>query len=221
MGFHHPSGKILSGIDLEKGGTWLGLSTSGRFAMITNYRDPALIKPDALSRGNLVMDYLAGEMEAEEYLRQISLAAKNYNGFNFILGNLDNNPKLWYFSNISDETVKIPEGINGISNAFLNTPWPKMLRFKQAMQTAITGADISSQSLLKTLLDQQKAPENELPQTGIPLELEKVISSIFIETPNYGTVCSTVILIQHDGKAEIAEYVHQPQKTESHFTLNL
>jgi uncharacterized protein with NRDE domain len=183
----HP--QILAGRDLEADGTWLGMTRSGRFAALTNYRDPASHKPQAPSRGKLVADFLAGDTAIETYLDALDAAA--YNGFNLLLGD---GQKLVAFSNISMQRHDLLPGVYGLSNALLDTPWPKVGAGKTALSGALAALPDES-ALFRLLRDDMRHPDAALPATGVSLEWERLLSAAFIRSPDYGTRCSTVIKV--------------------------
>lgn len=198
----HPG--IIAGRDLEAGGTWMGMSRSGRISLITNYRDPKNIDPHAPSRGQLVSDFLAGKEQPEDYLKRISQDGKRYNGFNLIVGNVDD---LWYYSNYRDGVSDISAGLHGLSNHLLETPWPKVVRGKKKMADLLRLPVIHPDQLFDLLLDDGIASDENLPDTGIGLERERALSSMFIKTSGYGTRCSTVILVDKKDNALFSERV--------------
>lgn len=193
---------ILAGRDLEACGTWMGVNTSGKVSMLTNYRDPRNIDPQAPSRGQLVSDFLTNDQSPENYLHELQGNGKRYNGFNLIVGDMH---ELWYYSNYREGISNLSPGFYGISNHLLETPWPKVVRGKQKMETALKSAVIDPEDLFTILYDDERAPDNELPDTGLPLEREKALSSMFIKTHNYGSRCSTVILIDKSKQVLFAE----------------
>ena len=183
---------ILGGRDLEAGGTWMGMTRQGKIAMITNYRDPLHIDPNAPSRGNLVSDYLIDSVRPYDYLKSIQSRAKEYNGFNLLVGDVG---ELFYFSNYQDGIQKIQPGLHGLSNHLLETPWPKITRGKEKFKFLLRQEEITSQALLDVLYDDRQAADDQLPDTGVGTERERSLSSMFIKTGNYGTRCSTVVLV--------------------------
>ena len=193
---------ILSGIDLEKGGTWTGISQSGRMAFLTNYRDFSMHVENPESRGFLTRDFLTGNSHPEEYLKQLALQKSKYNPYNLVVGNIEN---LYYYSNISEEIVRLIPGIYGLSNALLDVPWPKVKRIKTELSEAINSSTIDVESLFKILENNALAMDGELPNTGIDFELEKSLSSIFIALETYGTRHETVITIHRSGQVEFYE----------------
>ena len=196
----HP--EILAGKDLKAGGTWMWVSKNRKWAALTNYRDIENIKNDAPTRGDLVPHFLKSKVSGYEYLLQLKKEAQKYNGFNLLVG--DEND-IFHYSNISDKITKIQPGIHGVSNALLNTPWPKLKRIKEILADKIQINDLSTASLFNLLKDKAKAAESQLPITGLSQELEKEMSSIFIDTKGYGTRCSTLLFINEIGEVKFAE----------------
>jgi len=187
--------KVLAGRDLQAGGTWMGVNTNGLVSMLTNYRDLKHIKDDAPSRGHLVSDFLIEEPSASSYLESIAHNGKAYNGFNLICGNAD---ELYYYGNYQTGVYEIPDGTHGLSNALLNTEWPKVVRGKQKLSKLIEQDQVIAERLFETLYDDLKADIIELPDTGVGLEMEEMLSPMFIKSPNYGSRCSTVLLVDQD-----------------------
>lgn len=195
----HP--RILAGRDLECMGTWLGVTRAGRFAALTNYRDPRERKTDAPSRGRLVSDFLVSCAKPREYLEQVAIEAPRYNGFNLLAGDIDG---VFYFSSRSGPVHKMPPGIHGLSNHLLDTPWPKVTLGKQRLQAALA-SEPNAETLLDLLYDREPAPEGELPDTGVGMESERVLSPALIVSPQYGTRSSTAVLFGEDGSVSFTE----------------
>lgn len=203
----HPD--LLAGKDLEAGGTWMGMhKAAGKLCLLTNYRDPANLKTDAPSRGGLVTGYLSGDVTTQQYLATIAPNAHRYNGFNIILGSLD---ELWYFSNQFKGGKKIPIGIYGLSNHLLNTQWPKTAKGKLKLKAILEETEIQPEFLFSALYDDQIAPDDQLPNTGIGLEKERMLSPMFIKSPVYGTRCSTVVLVDQKNKVLFAERTYNTE----------
>ncbi|MEX0719875.1 MAG: NRDE family protein [Balneolaceae bacterium] len=198
---------ILAGKDLEAGGTWMGIHKNGSWAAVTNYRDPSIIKENPPSRGELVLNYLRGNMQAMDYLQDVTTRASEYRGFNLLLWDESG---FYHYSNQSKIVSKIKAGIHGLSNAFLNTDWPKLKIAKSQLEQITRKGDIQKEALFQLLQNEQKAPENELPVTGIPQHLEKAVSSVFIKTESYGTRCSTLLLIDKEGMVDFTERSFKP-----------
>ena len=195
----HPH--ILAGRDLECMGTWLGVTRAGRFAAITNFRDARERNTDAPSRGQLVRDFLVSDQEPRAYLGSVALDAPQYNGFNLLAGDSD---AVFCFSSRTGSVQQLSPGIHGLSNHLLDTPWPKVERGKQRLQAALAG-EPSADALLDLLSDREPARESELPETGIGMELERVLSPALIVSPQYGTRASTAVLFGSDGSISFTE----------------
>jgi uncharacterized protein with NRDE domain len=209
--FWEDAPRVLAGRDLQEGGTWMGIDRAGRFAAITNYRDPASLKNNAPSRGGLISAYLCGNRSPDEYLANISPQAQLYNGYNFIVGD---RRELFTYSN-RGERQKLNPGIYGLSNHLINTPWPKVLRGKKLLAETLDKKGAALEAALFALLADRKIPaDHKLPDTGIGLEWERVLSSIFITSPGYGTRSSTIILINKNGRIKFVERVFDGQPQE-------
>ena len=193
---------LLAGKDLEAGGTWMGVTKDGKWSALTNYRDFSMHRENPPSRGELVLNYLKGEASPKSYLEGLQPRAKEYNGFNILVN--DEN-RLLHYSNYSDEITEIGAGVHGLSNALLNTPWRKLELAKADLKQAVDHEHLDKEELFALLRNDQPAPDEELPETGLPFELEKAVSSVFIKTDNYGTRCSTLLLIKNDGSTEFTE----------------
>lgn len=201
--FDHPS--ILGGRDLEASGTWMAVNKQGKISMVTNYRDISNINPNAPSRGQLVTDFLLNYDRPLDYLTQVEKKGKAYNGFNLVVGTAD---QLGYYSNYGKSVEELSPGLHGLSNHLLNTPWPKVVRGKEKMKVALSENDLKPAKLFELLSDDLTAPDDQLPDTGVGLERERMLSSMFIKSPNYGTRCSTVVLIDHSDNVYFSERVY-------------
>ncbi|MCL9685260.1 NRDE family protein [Legionella maioricensis] len=192
---------IFSGKDLVGGGTWLGVNKSGHFSLITNYRNPNLYDLLMQSRGLLAKNFLFESIHTtpSAYVKKIARVSNNYNPFNLVVGN---KAAITYYSNVINKTKKLTRNLYGISNHLLDTPWYKVLRakdlFNKLRDELITceAPDAIEKRLFSILEDKTLAPDNLLPNTGVSVELEKSLSSIFVNIPNqaYGTRSSTIIL---------------------------
>lgn len=196
--------QILGGRDLEAGGTWLGISKTGKISMVTNFRDFKNIKSHAPSRGHLVSDYLINNDSPERFLRKLEPQADAYNGFNLLTGTPET---IWYFSNYGDGIERLNPGVYGLSNHLLETPWPKVKKLKQRMN-GIIQARFTPADLFEGLYNEETAADELLPDTGIGLEKERALSSMFIKSPGYGTRSSTVILVDNDDHVTFTERVY-------------
>ena len=210
---------VLAGRDLKAGGTWLGITRSGRWAAITNVRKPRSNSPtktlqSTQSRGWLVRDYLESDDPPETYLATVAGSGHLYDGFNLIAGQLG---EAWYLSNAKQQSGQIQPiepGVHGVSNASLNTPWPKVENGREVLANAMASATpespIDSNAMLDALADSRRSPDELLPDTGVGLELERVLSPLFIATPHYGTCSSTVISVRQSGIVTFVERTTNP-----------
>ncbi|HHW36515.1 MAG TPA: NRDE family protein [Bacillales bacterium] len=190
----HP--EILAGRDLEKMGTWMGVTKNGRFAAVTNYRDPKEVTNGKLSRGELIVNYLKSSKMPESYMKVMEENSELYPGYNLLVGSPD---ELYYFSNITKKSMKIEPGIHGVSNHLLNTEWPKVVQGTENLSNILTQKDDTmTESLFKILQNNHVAPDESLPNTGVTLELERLLSSTFIKSEGYGTRSSTVLFMNDD-----------------------
>ncbi len=173
------------------------MTRDGRFAALTNYRDPAANRPDARTRGELVRDYLCGSLEPREYLERARAAGGDYNGFNLLAGDIGG---LWYYSNRTDVVAEVAPGVHGLSNHLLDTPWPKVARAKAGLAACLADAgEALADGLFALLADDAPAPDAALPDTGVGLAWGRTLSPIFIAGADYGTRSSTVVLLGDGG----------------------
>lgn len=201
----HPN--ILAGRDLVGQGTWLGVTKTGRFSAVTNYRNPDQ-KKGTISRGNLVADFLKTEISSETYLKTIKANAWKYTGFNLLIGEMNSKTdEMYYYSNQEDEIKKLDKGLYGLSNHLLNTPWQKVEKGKEVLANLLEHKDFIKKKFFDLLSDKTLADDKDLPDTGIGRTREKLLSSIFIETPIYGTRCSTILTIDDGFEIDFEERV--------------
>jgi uncharacterized protein with NRDE domain len=193
---------LLAGKDMQAGGTWMGITKQGKFAAITNFRDLKNHRTDAPSRGILTLDFLVNNITPEEYYNKLKSTLTNYNGFNLILGDVD---ELFYFSNKTQGLQKLEPSIHGISNAVLDTPWPKVEKSKRHLQSLIQQEDINAWEVIAILKDTSIAKAEELPDTGVGLDLERILSPVFIKSEYYGTRCSSVVMVDSDNNVKFVE----------------
>jgi uncharacterized protein with NRDE domain len=194
---------FYGGKDLQAGGTWLGMHPNGRFAAITNFRDLKTKKEFSKSRGDLVKHYLEGEEEPLAYLQEIEKEKSEYDGFNLLVGNQES---LYYLSNKMNGIKELVKGVFGLSNAVLETPWPKLLKAKNSLVHHIETGNFEPEKLMKGQHSRDTDPQNILPDTGATPEQEKLLSAQFINVGDYyGTVNSTVLLWKHNGEVEMME----------------
>ncbi len=196
----HP--EILAGKDKEAGGTWMGITQTGRISMLTNYRDLSNIKQNAPSRGHLVSEFLIKSTSPTDYLAHLESNGTQYNGYNILCGSVDS---LYYYGSYQQGVHKVSEGVHGLSNALLDTQWPKVEKGKEELEEILKAKTIDPESLFELLYDDQIAPENQLPDTDVGLEKEKMLSPVFIKSPEYGSRCSTVVLVDKKGEVLFSE----------------
>ena len=195
----HP--QVFAGRDLKARGTWMGITRGGRFAAITNFRDPSDKRSTARSRGELVTEFLLSKEAPQAFLSRLGPRAAEYNGFNLIAGD---GHSLWYFGSRAGTAREIPPGIHGLSNHVLDEPWPKVMHARAAMQEAVAQPDPSA-DLFTLLADRTVAPDEALPSTGVAIEWERRLSPPLITGEDYGTRCSTVIAIAAFGAINFEE----------------
>ena len=200
-GFWHEVPGLLAGRDRQAGGTWLGLTRNGRFAAITNHRNPPTTPLRPRSRGLLTRDYLSGDMHASDYLQSLQQSAEHYAGFNLLLGCPDT---MYYYSNINGEALKLKPGIYGLSNALLDTPWPKVLLGTDKLR-ALMNTSPDHKDLQALVASRKCAVDTELPETGISVEMERLLSAQFIRSGSYGTRATTSIWRHRGGTSGFAE----------------
>ncbi|MEM5330706.1 NRDE family protein [Paraburkholderia sp. JHI2823] len=218
-----PAG-VLAGRDLVGGGTWLGMTRSGRFAALTNYRAPNDMRPDAPTRGTLVSRWLTGAQGLPDtplgYLDEVARSGALYNGFNLIVGDWVRRELAWYCNRADRAPALLPEGTHGISNAVLDTPWPKLARKRaelaQLIQPSAGDAQVPLARLVDMMRDPQVAPDRDLPATGISLERERALSAAFIETPDYGTRGTTALRVSLRGALLDVEALERSDDDGSH-----
>jgi uncharacterized protein with NRDE domain len=195
--FWNDAPAVYAGRDLEQGGTWLGLTRSGRFAAITNYRQAEPRRAGTRSRGDLTRAFLTGTEHPERYLARVAKRAGEYNGFSLIVGTPG---ELYFYSNRGSEPAPIAPGVHGLSNHLLDEPWPKVLRGIDALEAVMDKreADITA-ALAAALADREPAPDDFLRATGANLERDRLRSAAFIPDDAYGTRASTIVLVGAEG----------------------
>jgi uncharacterized protein with NRDE domain len=200
--------QVLAGRDQVAGGTWLGMTRSGRLAAVANVREPADRRHGTPSRGQLVADFLRGAEPPVAWLGRQAERAKEYKGYNLLAAEGD---ELGYYSNRDGRVRSLAPGLYGLSNALLDTPWPKVAGAKAEMGALLSsGGTFHPEDLFRLLADTSRPADDQLPDTGVGLELERLLSSRFIVSPRYGTRASTVVLIGTDGEATFVERTFDP-----------
>lgn len=183
---------IFAGRDLKQMGTWMGVTKNGGVAALTNYRERPSADPRLKSRGELVSRYLIDQVPPLDYLHQIKGMDDQYQGYNLIIGDRSS---LYYYSNRNKEIVPMKQGVHGLSNHLLNTPWPKVEKGKQGLRQLLSAEHVDPERLFQLLADSEPAKDDELPDTGVGLGWERTLSPLFIRSADYGTRSSTVLLI--------------------------
>lgn len=191
---------LLGGRDLQAKGTWMAIHRNGRFAAVTNYRDIKNIRQEVLSRGDLPVNFLIGEQPSKDYATDVFRSGNNYNGFNLLVMA----EELVHVSNYDDVINTLKPGIFGLSNALLDTPWPKVTRSKRVFSELIQ-TEFSIEQLIEMMQDESTAADNYLPETGLDYDREKALSAMCIRTPDYGTCCTTAVTIDFEGNVEFME----------------
>lgn len=197
----HP--QILGGRDLKCGGTWLAVDRRGRMAAVTNYREPSEQKQNLRSRGFLVTDYLCGTDSARAYLNSLVQHVTEYDGFNIFAGDIS---ALYFYGSYLQQPLRMQPGLHGVSNGDLDYPWPKVSRGKQALAEILAANDVIDPETLFTVLSDREVPDDELlPDTGIGIELERMLAPIFVSGGEYGTRSSTVLIMDTGRRVYFSE----------------
>lgn len=199
--------ELLAGRDEKEGGTWLGITKKGKISALTNYRDIPLHKEGRESRGLLVKDFLTSEISTLTYLDLLISKRESYNPYNILIGN---QKELYVYNNVSNESQKLTEGFHGLSNAYLNSPWPKVSRGIEHLKEYILSSELKKEELFSIMKDETKAPDELLPNTGVGLEKERFLSSIFIQNPVYGTRSTAILLFDRQNTVSFYERSYSP-----------
>jgi len=191
---------VLAGRDQQAGGTWLAVSRSGRFGAVTNYREEARARSGLQSRGEIATKFVSGSEDALNYVS--SLAGDRYAGVSLLAADRNS---ICYTSNRGDQPVALEPGVYGLSNASLDTPWPKLVRTKEALSSLIDVDKINATELFRLLADRTPAPDSAVDSQSLPFRLARAVTAPFIVTDSYGTRCSTTVLISTDRKVQFCE----------------
>lgn len=200
------SDTVLGGVDLEAGGRWLGVNRHGAFAVLLNVRDISAIRPDAASRGSLVDNFLSAEISAYEYAEQLYKAENPFNPYNLLL--CDGDELVFYSNHNQQPPRRLPPGLYGVSNGGLDEAWPKVANGKAEFSNLLQ--NWSAEAGFALLANRDKSPDDELPATGVPLEFERLLSSLFIVSEQYGTRASTLVSLSKQ-QNEFYERSFNPQ----------
>jgi uncharacterized protein with NRDE domain len=201
---------MLAGKDLVGGGAWFGVARGGRWALVTNFREGIPRDPNAPSRGELVTRALLDSSPPLQCAAAIASDGARYHGFNLLVGEIrepssDDRSTAAYASNRSSGAISLSEGMHGLSNHLLDTPWPKLVRGKVRLAELIDHQALDIEAVFALLADREPAEDATLPSTGLSRRRERMLSSTFIVSPEYGTRCSTVFTLARDGSAEFVE----------------
>ena len=199
--------RILAGRDLLGRGTWLGVSSQGRFAALTNFRSGREARRDAPSRGLLVSAFLRGIQSPEDYLAEVARQARLYNGFCLVAGDGED---MAYLCARDPSPLPLAPGIYGLSNARLDEPWPKVEALKSGLAEVLSRPRWGSDEVMALLGERSPAPDEGLPDTGVGLAQERVLSSAFVLGAHYGTRSSTVLMIDAGGRVDFTEQSYDP-----------
>lgn len=214
---HQWESGIYAGKDLKEGGTWLGFHPSGRFAALTNFRDMSSERPRQRSRGELVTGFLAGKNDPLSYLKDIEPNQGEYNGFNLLVADKNG---LYVLSNHGGGIQEVSNGVHAISNAFLDSPWPKVNLAREQFGELLKRKTPDLEDLHQLLQSTDRAPEDQLPSTGLSKELEREVSAQFIRVDDYyGTVNTTALLWGNDGHVHLREVRTIPERRVSECTF--
>ena len=197
---------MLAGRDNEAGGTWLGISRRNRFAAVTNFREGGQQAAE-LSRGLLTTDFLTSSLSAPAFANQLSSQATRYSGYNLLLAD---DKQLLYCSNRSSTVQQIKPGIHALSNHRLDTPWPKSEHVRQEMDELLSSGEVTAKQLIKCMQRRTPFPDEQLPSTGVGIELERTLAPPFITTAGYGTRSTSIFLWKHDGSVTFVEQSYLP-----------
>ncbi|MEH6503739.1 MAG: NRDE family protein [Cycloclasticus sp.] len=207
---NHPH--IFGGIDSVAGGSWLSVDTAGRLAAITNIRKPPFAKDNKLSRGHIINDFLSQQQPAPEFLDALKLNDTSYGLFNLLLFDKTG---LWHYSSDTHISKQVEPGIHGLSNASLDTPWPKITTGSEQLKHVLDGDSIDPVELINIMQSEKKPIDAQLPHTGVGVEFERFLSTIFIRGENYGTRCTTLLTIDNE---DFLQFVELSYDKDGHIT---
>jgi uncharacterized protein with NRDE domain len=205
---------LLAGKDEKEGGTWMGVTTEGRWAALTNYREPFDHDPQAPSRGHLTQNYLEGSMTANSYMQNLLAEDLPYNGYSLLAGTCD---QIYYYSNREKVVREVDKGVHGLSNGLLDTPWSKVTKGKKALGDSIQQYNINVDTLFAIMADREPPADHELPNTGMSLEMERMLAALHVESYDfgYGTRSTTIMLIDYHHKVQFWERSFAPSQAGS------
>ncbi len=200
---------LLAGKDLGSSGTWLGITQTGQWAMVTNFRKKKILKSEQISRGMLVKNFLTSSLAPKDYLQNILSVKNNYADFNLVVGNPAG---LYHLSSQQGQLLSLKPGVYGLSNAFLDTPWPKVSEGKKKFLEIIQKKEGFEEDLFLLMKNTTPYPDQTLPNTGMGIEVERLLSSLFVRAPGYGTHSTTLLTISKKGEVHFIEKSYLRQK---------
>jgi len=206
---------IIAGRDMQEGGTWMGISEKGHIAALTNFRDPAHMQEGKPSRGKITQEFLSGNTSIAEMPQYLRTRGRSFNGFNLLFGTID---EMYYYNNVEDRYQQLYPGIYGLSNAFLDTPWPKVQKVRELIANTRESPD--ADAWITAMQNAEEAPDALLPATGVSPEWEKKLSAMFITSETYGTRLTTFVSIDRHNKVLYREVGYQP-KADITFTFQI
>lgn len=209
LGWWADAPEVLGGRDLQAGGTWLAMARSGRFATVTNYREDLRPQSGLRSRGELVTRFLGAEENALAFAAALD---GRYAGFSLLAATLGGDGELVYVSNRGDAPRVLAPGVYGLSNASLDTPWPKLVRAKARLERVLAEG-VGVDPLLALLADREPGSPDDIADAiadDLPQPTLRAIAAPFVVTPAYGTRCSTVVLARNDGYITLHERRFDP-----------
>lgn len=210
---------LLAGKDLEANGTWLGITKDGKIAAITNCHGEEFTEPavDKLSRGHILTDYLTQNKSADIFIQELIKTKDHYQPFNVLLGTCD---ALYHFNSQDEVFTALPKGTHSLSNATLNTPWPKVKNTRKTLDLIIQSEEDYLSELFKMMMDKTPAPDNEIPDAPLPLTIRRKASANFIETEQFGTKSTTLLLVDWDNNVTYVERTYLPDEPFKDRTFN-
>ncbi|MEQ8237472.1 MAG: NRDE family protein [Syntrophomonadaceae bacterium] len=214
--------KILAGLDIVKQGTWTGITTEGRFAAVTVYREPKSYPSNMPSRGLLATQFLKSSETSVEFMRHLVSRGNLYKGFSLLAGDVDT---IYYLSNRENIVRKLDKGLHGLSNNLLDVPWPKVTRGLQALSNCLAQEEVYVDDIWKIMANQEIPPDKELPDTGIGIELERLLGPAFITSSKYGTRATTVLMVDRNKRVRFwersFENPHSGQHTDAYYEFTI
>jgi uncharacterized protein with NRDE domain len=194
---------ILGGRDLVTCGTWTGITKEGRLAAVTAYREPSNLTRHFRPRGPLAADFLRGDEPAPQYMQRLVERSSRFKGFSLLAGTVDS---LYYLSNRENVIQRLEKGLHGLSNNLLDVPWPKVTKALQSMEVCLQSDEVQVDDLFAIMADRVRPDDRDLPDTGVGIEIERIVSSAFVSSPTYGTRAMTIIMVDRGNQVQFWEH---------------